>query len=188
MSLFNTFPSTEFAPIFRLLDDYDVHRSKNSRSSAIRAFQPKFDVREHKQFYELIGELPGIDQKDINIEFTDTSTILISGHTVHESTSNNKTDRVTEAPHKATVEDAGENGEKTSTEMTTTTNSQNTVATKREEPKVWVSERSVGEFHRTFSFPNHVDQSGVKASMKNGILHITVPKATHQKGRKINIE
>ncbi len=50
-----------------------------------------------------------------------------------------------------------------------------------------MSERSVGEFSRSFSFPVRVDQDAVKASMKNGILSILVPKAKKHESRKIDI-
>jgi len=63
--------------------------------------------------------------------------------------------------------------------------------TKQDEPSVakyWVNERSVGEFHHSFAFPAHVDQDAVKASLKNGILNIVVPKETAPQSRKINIE
>lgn len=42
--------------------------------------------------------------------------------------------------------------------------------------RYWCSERSVGDFMRTFNFPTAVDQEKCKASMKNGILSINVPK------------
>lgn len=54
--------------------------------------------------------------------------------------------------------------------------------------KYWVSERSVGDFMRTFRFPTGVDQEKVKASMKDGILSIVVPKVEKAKGHKIPIE
>ena len=54
--------------------------------------------------------------------------------------------------------------------------------------KYWVSERSVGEFHRSFSFPGRVDTDGVKASLKNGILHVMVPKSVHKESKRIQIE
>lgn len=55
-------------------------------------------------------------------------------------------------------------------------------------PKYWVSERSVGEFHRAFTFPSLVDQNAVKASLKNGILSVVVPKATHHEAKRIMVE
>jgi HSP20 family molecular chaperone IbpA len=57
-----------------------------------------------------------------------------------------------------------------------------------DESKYWVSERSVGEFARTFSFPKPVDQENVKASLKNGIISIIVPKAAAPQSKRINIE
>jgi len=58
-----------------------------------------------------------------------------------------------------------------------------------EEGKLWVSERSVGEFSRSFSFPERVDQDAVKASFKNGVLSIVVPKVQKKEGtKKIQIQ
>ena len=54
--------------------------------------------------------------------------------------------------------------------------------------KYWVSERSVGEFERRFSFPGRVELENVKASLKNGILSVVVPKVVAQQSKKINIE
>ncbi|MCJ1485616.1 hypothetical protein MMC06_005791 [Schaereria dolodes] len=221
MSLFPRFSNntSDFAPLFRLLDDYDVHRTSTgpSRSSAIRAFQPKFDVREVKDAYELQGELPGIDQKDVHIEFTDPHTLIIKGRTERQSTKSNADaiegseeprGRITDASperspsssasyHKATVEDenapaasnassAAEGGEAAATPVTEVAAP---AASKHAEPqyKYWVSERSIGEFHRSFSFPGRVDQDAVKASLKNGILSVVVPKIVHQGTRRIQI-
>ena len=54
--------------------------------------------------------------------------------------------------------------------------------------KYWVSERSVGEFERRFSFPGRVELENVKASLKNGILSVVVPKVVAHQSRRINIE
>jgi len=85
------------------------------------------------------------------------------------------------AAHKATVED--EDAAKTSEVA------KQTPAAKPAEPKAryWVSERSVGEFSRTFNFPGSVDQDAVTASMKNGILSIVIPKMQKTGARKITI-
>ena len=194
MSLFPRFASNDMAPLFRLLDDYNTHGSLSN--SAIRAFQPKFDVREHKETYELQGELPGLDQKDVHIEFADPHTLVIKGRVEREYSSEGSneargriTGDVTDAgkSHKATVEDeaaedAKENGQ--SVEKTAT----GQVHQQQHRPKYWVSERSVGEFRRAFSYPSRVDQDSVKASLKNGILSVVVPKAPSYKAKRINIE
>lgn len=57
-----------------------------------------------------------------------------------------------------------------------------------EEPVNWISERYTGSFTRSFSFPSKVDQEAVKASLKDGILAITLPFAKKPEGRKIQIE
>ncbi|KAF4555248.1 Hsp20-like protein [Elsinoe fawcettii] len=203
MSLFPRFASGEFTPLFRLLDDYASHQltrpSANfPASSTLRSFQPRFDVKESKEAYELEGELPGIDQKDVSIEFTDPQTLQIRGRTekTYESGTRpaaiegQEQGRITDGEkyHKPSVEDettmSGANPDaKESTGVSTETKQQ-------EEPthRYWVSERSVGEFSRSFNFPTRVDQEKVKASLKNGVLSILVPKASAPVSRRINIE
>jgi HSP20 family protein len=69
-------PNTSFTPLFRLLDDFDQYSRGNvpqgrHHRSHLKTFNPKFDVKEVADAYELHGELPGIEQKDVEIEFTD---------------------------------------------------------------------------------------------------------------------
>ncbi|KAJ5153532.1 30 kDa heat shock protein [Penicillium canariense] len=163
MSLFRTtFPASgDFAPLFRLLDDYDVHRA--SRQTSTRSFQPRFDVRESEDAYHLDGELPGIAQKDIHIEFTDSQTLVVKGRTEREY-------------HTGEPKEESEGDKKTET------------AEKTPGHRFWASERSIGEFQRTFTFPSRVDQDNVKASLKNGILSVVIPKSTASGTKKITIE
>lgn len=42
---------------------------------------PRFDVKETAIAFELHGELPGIQQEDISIDFVDADTLVIRGHT-----------------------------------------------------------------------------------------------------------
>lgn len=192
MAFFPRFASGDFAPLFRLLDDYDVHRSnRNDYPSSIRSFAPRFDVSERKDAYHLDGELPGIDQKDIEIEFTDPHTLVIKGRTARNVTSSNDNDVVDEASstssRQATVEDedAEESSKAPQTQVAKPTS---TAVKKASDVKYWVSERSVGEFSRTFNFPTRVDQDAVKASLKDGILSIIVPKALASTAKRITIE
>jgi len=48
-------------------------------------------------------------------------------------------------------------------------------------------ERQYGQFLRTFSLPSQVDSNAVKATFKDGVLTIEVPKAEEAKPRKIAI-
>ncbi|KAJ5082081.1 30 kDa heat shock protein [Penicillium argentinense] len=164
MSLFRTsFPATsDFAPLFRLLDDYDNHRSNNSLPTT-RSFAPKFDIRESKEAFHLDGELPGIPQENIDIEFTDPQTLVVKGRTQREyHTTEPGSEQALETMEKSQKAQAGH--------------------------RYWAKERIVGEFSRNFSFPNPVDQDKVKASLKNGILSVVVPKATVPGTKKITIE
>jgi len=220
-SIYGADPS--FTPLFRLLDDFDNYRTevqgadngtgrKGGRGISARTFNPKFDVRETENAYELHGELPGIERENINIEFTEPQTIVIHGHierTYQSGTppsgflegGSKSGGQITEAgeqhhtkPHKVTVED--ESSEQSKEQSKEKSKDQGTVAKKNEhqqeqpqqpKEKYWVSERSVGEFSRTFSFPGRIDQDGVTASLNNGVLSITVPKAKKHESRRIAI-
>jgi HSP20 family molecular chaperone IbpA len=89
---FYAFPNNDprnFGGLFRFIDDWDKHFSQqNGRGSPghsrqsrrqMQTFTPRFDVRETERAYELHGELPGVEKKDVNIEFSDLQTIVISG-------------------------------------------------------------------------------------------------------------
>lgn len=191
---------TEFPPIFRLLEEFDKYsRSVDqpaTRISRFRSFTPKFDVKELPDAYELHGELPGIDQKDIEIEFTDTSTLTINGHTqrtytqgsipndfTEDGNSHASDAKISERSHDTTFENA--DSEKSLDKSTDSTKSK---ATEETEEKFWVMERSFGEFSRSFTFPAQVDEENVTASMSNGILTVIVPKTKKQSIRKITIQ
>jgi HSP20 family molecular chaperone IbpA len=169
---------SEYGPFFNLFNDTFSELQKLS-DNASRTFAPKFDVKEAKDNYILEGELPGIDQKDVVIEFADEQTITVKGRTETFREEGTK-------PTEATEVDANGKPENTqassSTEVTTTGPSE--VAKHEPQHHYWVSERSVGEFARSFSFPNPVDHDNVKASMKNGILSIVVPKMQKAKTQK----
>lgn len=173
MSLFRTVHTPgEFSPLFRLLDDYDIHRSGHGHTSSLRSFTPRFDVHETEEAYHLEGELPGIPQNSIDIEFSDPHTLVIKGRTEHES---HAPDTSQEGDSQGKGSDVAKTGDKTVTKADN-------------KHRYWVNERSVGEFHRTFAFPSRVDQDKVKASLKEGILSVVVPKTTSSGTKKINIE
>jgi HSP20 family protein len=121
------------------MDDYDSLLS-NRPEGRLRVYAPSFDVRETDEAYQLDGELPGVEQKDIDIEFENEHCLNIKGHTQRESTS--------------------------------------------EDENWWASERSVGDFRRSFNFPTAVDLEHTHARLKNGVLHVTVPKSSSTKVTK----
>jgi len=178
----------EFSPIINLINDYDRATRALTRDAFSDTdtafFRPKFDVKELKDSYELHGELPGLEQKDVNIEWTDGNTLTISGRTEHYR----------EEGKRPSVENVSESSDPTkgkeseSTAVTATEKAGEVGHPAESQAKYWVSERSVGEFRRNFSFPTRVDQDAVKASLRNGVLSILIPKAKGGKAKKVTIE
>ncbi|KAL2869384.1 Hsp20/alpha crystallin family protein [Aspergillus lucknowensis] len=136
--------------LMRALDDLDSSLTNRTWgtdfAAAGAAYSPRFDFRETKDAYELDGELPGVEKKDLTLDFSDPATLNVKGHTESRSS--------TEDP----------------------------------EGSWWCMERSTGDFRRSFSFPGPVEQDGVSASLRNGVLSITVPKAKEvAAGKRIEV-
>lgn len=202
-------PDASFAPLFRLLDEFDaysrpVNGNGHHRRSALPVWQPKFDVRETGERYELHGELPGMNKDQVQIEFTEPQTMVVRGRVERSYTTGTPPagllkdapqskaiaeggDERASQSHHASVEDEGAGAAKTS--GTEVVDKKTEVAAKEpsDTAKYWLSERSVGEFSRTFNFPGSIDQDTVSASFKDGILSIAVPKATRHGSRHITI-
>jgi len=211
-NVYNT--DASFTPLFRLLDDFDTYSrqsgGQNCRRTALPQFQPKFDVREVANAYELHGELPGINKDNVKIEFTEPQTLLIRGKTERTYTAGTPpagqledttmSGAITESEEpkntrQATVEDEAESeAHESGSEAADTPAS--TPATKPAEmksnkpadkAKYWLTERSIGEFSRSFNFPSRVDQDEVSANFKDGILTVVVPKAKKHESRRITV-
>jgi len=207
---FYTNVESEFAPMFRLLDDHASHVLSNSNrrsggslfrpsslESNLRDFQPKFDVKETEQAYELHGELPGVEQKNLEVEFTDPQTLRIGGSTeyVREegerpgvALEGRKPQGNIEGYHKPTVgEDEASTAKFGEEQQMAETSTKGEVKDEEPKAKYWISERATGSFSRQFSFPQPVDSDAVKASLKNGILSIVVPKRSAPTKKRITI-
>ena len=59
---------------------------------------------------------------------------------------------------------------------------------KKEEGKYFRREITRGEFQRVVSLPDNVDNDNVKASFKDGILKVTIPKTEKSKRKSIEIK
>ncbi|KAL8288506.1 hypothetical protein RB597_000563 [Gaeumannomyces tritici] len=172
-----------------------VSNSANKRRSlhnSLPIWTPKFDLQETPSTYVLHGEFPGVEKKDIHIEFADEQTMSIRGRSERVRTHSS------EDVEEATGKDAGKEKEKDSgaqqepngKEVTHQDKSKQQVGAQREQRpqlKYWVTERSFGEFARSFTFPSRVDPSGVVAKLDNGVLNLVVPKAAKPQGRKITV-
>ncbi|KAI0523803.1 30 kDa heat shock protein [Xylaria bambusicola] len=88
-----------FGSLIRFIDDWDKTfcqpNSRNGNSPSrqgrrqVQTFTPRFDVKETEQTYELHGELPGVDKKNVEIDFSDPQTIVIRGHSERTYTAGN---------------------------------------------------------------------------------------------------
>ena len=50
------------------------------------------------------------------------------------------------------------------------------------------SERPHGSFVRSFSLPQNIDLAAIRASQKNGVLEVVLPKKQESRGKAIRIE
>ena len=196
----------DIAPFISLFNESlnDLHRATRP---ARKHFNPRFDIKEAKDSYTVDAELPGVNPKDVSIEFTDEHTLTIKGRTERSAESVNKSTNAVESQEKAAVEDEvastkshqpsveGEEALANSSAAAESADSATPAPKEAEkapevesQPRYWISERRVGEFSRSFEFSSRVDQEAVKASLKNGILSIVVPKAAVLESRRIQIE
>jgi HSP20 family molecular chaperone IbpA len=208
-------PERPFKNLFRMLDEFDTYNrqqgtneaggERSKRPTAVRTFNPKFDVRERDEDYVLHGELPGFDRDQINIQFTEPQTLVISGHMERSYTSGNPPAGLLEQDsshgateqddsHRARVEDApaDEDDSAGNNQLAKSNTSQAKKAGEKGQQqqhinKIWLWERLDGAFTRTFGFPTQVDHDGVKASLEKGVLTIIVPKMKKQEARQITI-
>jgi HSP20 family protein len=54
--------------------------------------------------------------------------------------------------------------------------------------RVAYMEYEAGDYERAFTLSDEIDRDGIEASVKNGVLRLTLPKAEPVKLRKINVK
>jgi len=106
---------------------------------------PAVDVEENTNEINVKAELPGLDEKEINVHL-EGDMLTISGE--------KKMERKEESKDKNYV----------------------------------ISERSFGSFSRSIRLPDGVKADKIKASFKNGILEINIPRDEIEESKKIKIE
>ncbi|OJK00577.1 hypothetical protein ASPACDRAFT_52249 [Aspergillus aculeatus ATCC 16872] len=187
--------TNDISPLFRLLDDYDCHRSSRAKITPTKKpISLKSDVFETHDAFHLSAEVPGVESNDIQVEFLDPNTLVIKGHVRRHNgqTFEEGQDQtpVAKSHHQPTVEDESEADDATTSRSLKNSSKQQLVTPKKTEStcKYWVSERLTGEFHRIFTFPARVQQDSVKANLRNGILSLSIPKEPAPKVKKIRIE
>ncbi|KAK3307794.1 30 kDa heat shock protein [Chaetomium strumarium] len=177
-------PAPGFSSLFRLLDDFDRYAAQGTGTS-ISAFTPKFDVAEHAKEYVLQGELPGVSPENVEIEFTDDHTLLVRGRSERTHTEGDAS--LLEAPAEQKKIEGVDGGKKEAAVTNNKDKESKEGGEEKSKPRYWLSERSYGEFSRSFNLPAGIDQDNVKAKFKDGILTITVPKAEKKTGKRIQI-
>lgn len=56
------------------------------------------------------------------------------------------------------------------------------------EENMYRKERYAGSFHRAITLPSQVTHEGVKATYKNGVLEVRMPKLVQDQKKKIDVE
>ncbi|KAH6871912.1 heat shock protein 30, partial [Thelonectria olida] len=191
-------PDISFAPLLLLLNDFNNYsrQGQRGRRTGLLHWQPQFDACETSEAYKLQGELPGMKKEEVYIEFTDPQTMVIRGKTERTYTSGNPPAGLIEGTtmHGAITEGGEEQkpsqqataeGEEASAKPAE--QSKDAKKQPTEQAKYWLTERNVGEFTRSFSFPSRVNQDAVSANFKDGIVNIVVPKSKKHEHRRIQI-
>lgn len=196
------FFTNELTPFFRLMDSYAQEQQKQPSRDSQRTWEtvsPKFDLWETADEYVIQGELPGVPLDNVNIEWH-KDRLQVSGFACHKRESSSAPssgdNRLTDvgppsegdASHQPTVED-----ESQATAVSAPVKETNKFSGPGDNKdgkspvRYWVSERSFGQFNRSFSFPTPVKHDSIAASLNNGVLEIKVPKTSVPAPRRIQI-
>jgi HSP20 family protein len=122
---------------------FDETFSRGTQDAEAGAWSPAVDIMEKWDEFILTMELPGVDQKAIDIK-VEGDVLTIKGERQLEEEIKQKDYHRLERPY--------------------------------------------GRFSRSFSLPNTVEQEKVKASHKDGILRVILPKKEETKPKQIKVE
>lgn len=127
------------------MSDKDLQKTENvtatERIRNVKTFVPRVDIYEAKDSLYLIADMPGADEKTVDVEL-EKNILKISGRV--------------------------ENG-------------------KIKDHALLFSEYEVGDYERTFTLSEEIDRDKIKATVKQGVLRLELPKAEKVKPKKIAI-
>jgi HSP20 family protein len=136
----------EWEPLRRMRDLFDwdpFAEMMPYQAASMVEFQPRFEVKETKDSYVFRADLPGVDEKDLDIALTGNR-LTISGTRRSEE--------------------------------------------RKEDERFYAYECAYGSFTRSFTLPEGIDADHVGAELKDGVLHLVVPKRPETQPRKISIK
>ena len=130
----------EFDNIFDNLSHF--HGLPTLKGIPSSSFSPSLEISDKKDSYIASAELPGIEQKDIDVTIDEENNILII------------------------------KGEKKQKDQ-------------EEGDDYFVTERAYGAFRREICLPKDINQNDIKASFKNGVLKLIIPKENNKHKKEI---
>ncbi|KAB2580813.1 30 kDa heat shock protein [Lasiodiplodia theobromae] len=181
------------------------------RSRRRDALAPDFDVRETESAFYLEGELPGVaDRGAVRLDWIDRRTLSIDAKIEKVDLEAEwgllRPIRVGNKPRRPSVS-ASTSGSSTCSEDNMVVDEQQQqqqqeqqdedvkMASLEAQPskplvREWLSERRVGHYQRTFTFPTDVDASAIRARLGQGLLRVLVPKVvrTGARSKQVDIE
>ncbi|KAK5096738.1 hypothetical protein LTR70_002893 [Exophiala xenobiotica] len=206
LSLFND----TFSQLDRLSNELNGRlNGSDSDFGKMLTLAPKFDIKEIQNEFILEGELPGVEKKDISLNFVDDNTLVLKTRTekvreegaIPQGPVEGEGERqagdvhMSAASQDATqANEAQAQGQDRANDTAIATQNQNKeVSQPAPAPQYHLTERSIGTFQRVFSLPGELKHAEVKASLKNGVLTVTVPKIVQgaeeeKKSRNVTVE
>jgi HSP20 family protein len=128
------------------MSEKDLHKTENATATErirnVKTFVPRVDIYENKEAIFFIADMPGVDEKSVDVEL-EKNILTITGRV-----------DIDEAKDKSIV----------------------------------YSEYEVGDYERTFTLSDEIDREKINATVKNGVLHLELPKAEKAKPQKIAIK
>jgi HSP20 family protein len=127
------------------MSEKDLQKTQNTAVTEkirnVKTFVPRVDIYETKEAIYLIADMPGADEKTVDVEL-EKNILTISGRV--------------------------ENG-------------------KVKDYNLVFSEYEVGDYERQFTISDEIDRDKIKATVKQGVLRLELPKAEKVKPKKIAI-
>ncbi len=157
---------------FNLIDSFfsDYFNTEND-SVQNPLLRPSVDIKEDEKSIHVEAELPGLNEKDIDIQI-EKGILTIKGEKIEE-----KQEKIEEKQEK--IEEKQEKIEE---------NEEKQEAKEDQAYKYHRVERRYGSFERSFKLPDYVKSEDAKASYKNGILKLEIPKEEAKAPKKLKIE